>query len=156
MKTMYILLSLIILNTCQWSTPEPKDHSSAVWNPTEIFQNKAKAYFASGCFWCVEAIYENIIGVDNVISGYSGGFTKNPTYNIVNTETTGHSETIEVIYNPKIISFTQLVEVYFGTQNIEQVNGQGPDKGSQYRSIIFFQNSEEKSIILDKIKESLL
>tara|TARA_B100001146_G_scaffold39836_1_gene33610 strand:+ start:1862 stop:2518 length:657 start_codon:yes stop_codon:yes gene_type:complete len=110
-----------------------------------------KAYFASGCFWCVEVIYESLRGVIEVNSGYSGGFTENPTYQIVNTETTGHAETIEVIYNPKIISFSQLVNVYFGSQDIEQINGQGPDNGSQYRSIIFFQNEEQKTIANNKI-----
>ena len=110
-----------------------------------------KAYFASGCFWCVEVIYESLRGVIEVNSGYSGGFTENPTYQIVNTETTGHAETIEVIYNPKIINFSQLVNVYFGSQDIEQINGQGPDNGSQYRSIIFFQNEEQKTIANNKI-----
>ena len=110
-----------------------------------------RAYFASGCFWCVEVIYESLKGVFEVNSGYSGGFTKNPTYELVNTETTGHAETVEIIYNPKIISFSQLVDVYFGSQNIEQINGQGPDNGSQYRSIIFFQNEAQKIIINDKI-----
>ena len=110
-----------------------------------------RAYFASGCFWCVEVIYESLKGVIEVNSGYSGGFTENPTYQIVNTETTGHAETIEVIYNPKIISFSQLVNVYFGSQDIEQINGQGPDNGSQYRSIIFFQNEEQKTIANNKI-----
>ena len=110
-----------------------------------------KAYFASGCFWCVEVIYESLRGVIEVNSGYSGGFTENPTYQIVNTETTGHAETIEVVYNPKIISFSQLVNVYFGSQDIEQINGQGPDNGSQYRSIIFFQNEEQKTIANNKI-----
>ena len=110
-----------------------------------------KAYFASGCFWCVEVIYESLRGVIEVNSGYSGGFTENPTYQIVNTETTGHAETIEVIYNPKIISFSQLVNVYFGSQDIEQINGQGPDNGSQYRSIIFFYIEEQKTIANNKI-----
>ena len=110
-----------------------------------------RAYFASGCFWCVEVIYESLRGVIEVNSGYSGGFTENPTYQIVNTETTGHAETIEVIYNPKIISFSQLVNVYFGSQDIEQINSQGPDNGSQYRSIIFFQNEEQKTIANNKI-----
>ena len=111
-----------------------------------------KAYFASGCFWCVEVIYESLRGVVEVNSGYSGGFTKNPTYQLVNTETTGHAETVEIIYNPKIISFSQLVDVYFGSQNIEQINGQGPDNGLQYRSIIFFQNEEQKTIVNSKIR----
>lgn len=114
---------------------------------TETVNGLKKAYFASGCFWCVEAIYENLIGVEEAISGYSGGKLQNPTY-----ENHGkHAETIEVIYNPEIISFSQLVDVYFGSQNITQVNSQGPDRGYSYRSIIFYQNKAEKEIIDKKI-----
>lgn len=106
-----------------------------------------KAYFASGCFWCVEVIYESIEGVQEAISGYSGGHTKNPTYESSNTGRTGHAEAVEVIYDPKTVNFRTLVEVFFGSQDPTQVNGQGPDHGSQYRSIIFYQNEEQKKII---------
>ena len=111
----------------------------------------ARAYFASGCFWCVEAVYESCKGVKESISGYSGGHTENPTYETSNTGTTGHAEAVEIIYDPEVISFATLVDVYFGSQNVTQVNGQGPDRGSQYRSIIFYQNDEQKKIIDDKI-----
>jgi peptide-methionine (S)-S-oxide reductase len=90
-------------------------------------------------------------GVDDSISGYAGGHTKNPTYESSNTGKTGHAEAVEIIYDPKVVSFATLVDVYFGSQNIEQVNGQGPDNGSQYRSILFYQNAEQKKIIEDKI-----
>ena len=110
-----------------------------------------RAYFASGCFWCVEAVYENVRGVEEVVSGYSGGHTKNPTYQSSNTGKTGHAEAIEVFYDASVVSFASLVDVYFGSQNITQVNGQGPDSGSQYRSIIFYQNDEEKAIIDKKV-----
>ena len=110
-----------------------------------------KAYFASGCFWCVEAIYESLIGVKEVTSGYSGGNTNNPTYGLVNTKLTGHAETIEVVYDPNEISFSNLLDVYFGSQNIDQINGQGPDMGPQYRSIIFYQNNIQKTLIESKI-----
>lgn len=106
-----------------------------------------KAYFASGCFWCVEAIYESVKGVDEVISGYAGGHTKNPTYESSNTGTTGHAEAVEVIYDPEVVDFKTLVEVYFGSQDPTQVNGQGPDRGSQYRSLIFYQNEDQKNVI---------
>ena len=76
--------------------------------------NTKVAYFASGCFWCVEAIFESVIGVENVVSGYAGGFTKNPTYETSNTGKTGHAETVAVYYNPKKINFKTLVDVYFG------------------------------------------
>ena len=114
-------------------------------------EGKAKAYFASGCFWCVEAVYESVRGVDESISGYSGGHTKNPTYESSNTGRTGHAEAVEIHYDPDVVSFATLVDVYFGSQNVTQVNGQGPDRGPQYRSIIFYQNAEEKKIIDDKI-----
>ena len=112
---------------------------------------KAKAYFASGCFWCVEAVYESVTGVEESISGYAGGHTENPTYEASNTGTTGHAEAVEIIYDPNVVSFSTLVDVYFGSQNIEQKNGQGPDHGSQYRSILFYQNEAEKKIIDEKI-----
>jgi len=110
-----------------------------------------RAYFASGCFWCVEAVYESVKGVQESISGYSGGHTENPTYEGSNTGLTGHAEAVEIIYDASVISFSDLVDVYFGSQNITQVNGQGPDNGSQYRSIIFYQNAEQKTIIDTKI-----
>ena len=110
-----------------------------------------KAYFASGCFWCVEAVYESVKGVDEAISGYSGGHTKNPTYEQSNTGRTGHAESVEVIYDPEVVSFETLVQVYFGSQNPTQVNGQGSDRGSQYRSIVFYQNEAQKKTI-EKVK----
>ncbi len=136
------------------STIEKKQLELLTLDPVTVPLEKglAKAYFASGCFWCVEAIYESVNGVTEVINGYSGGFTENPTYEGSNTGRTGHAEAVEVIYDPKVVSFATLVDVYFGSQNPTQVNGQGPDRGSQYRSILFFQNAEQKEIILKKKK----
>ena len=111
-----------------------------------------KAYFASGCFWCVEAIYERTKGVINVTSGYAGGHTKNPTYESSNTGTTGHAESVEVTYNANEISFATLIDIYYATQNPFQFNGQGPDKGSQYRSIIFYSSTKEKNTAWNKKK----
>jgi peptide-methionine (S)-S-oxide reductase len=118
-----------------------------------IENGKARAYFASGCFWCVEAVYESVKGVDEVINGYSGGHTKNPTYDSSNTGRTGHAEAVEVIYDPNVVDFATLIDVYFGSQDPTQVNGQGPDRGSQYRSIIFYQTEEQKQLILKKKSE---
>ena len=112
-----------------------------------------RAYFASGCFWCVEAVYESVKGVKESISGYSGGHTENPTYESSNTGKTGHAEAVEIIYNAEAVSFSTLVDVYFGSQNVTQINGQGNDQGSQYRSIIFYQNDQQKKIIDAKIAE---
>ena len=155
MKTLSLGLLFTLLFSCHSkNAAQVSDKQMAVINaePVEVpLENgKAKAYFASGCFWCVEAIYESVKGVEEVINGYSGGHTENPTYEKSNTGRTGHAEAVEVIYDPKIVSFTTLVDVYFGSQNPIQVNGQGPDRGSQYRSIIFYQNDAQKKIIEEK------
>jgi peptide-methionine (S)-S-oxide reductase len=105
------------------------------------------AYFASGCFWCVEAIFESVRGVEEAVSGYAGGHTTNPTYTSTGRGTTGHSETVAVYYNPKVVSFKTLVTVYYGSHNPTTVNGQHPDYGSQYRSIAFYKTDAEKKII---------
>ncbi|UZO79240.1 peptide-methionine (S)-S-oxide reductase MsrA [Aquimarina sp. ERC-38] len=150
---MYLLLVLLI--SCNTQGQQIKKSEKSFAENKEPVQTSSKnglarAYFASGCFWCVEAIYESVKGVEEVISGYAGGHTENPTYESSNTGRTGHAEAVEVIYNPKVISFSQLVDVYFGSQNVSQINGQGPDHGSQYRSIIFYQNKEEYNTIKEK------
>jgi peptide-methionine (S)-S-oxide reductase len=95
-------------------------------------------------------VYESVKGVHESISGYAGGHTENPTYEESNTGRTGHAEAVEIIYDPSVVSFATLVDVYFGSQDPTQVNGQGPDRGSQYRSIIFYKNEEERKIIEEK------
>ncbi len=107
-------------------------------------QKLEKVVFAQGCFWCTEHIFESVKGVSEVISGYSGGTDKNPTYHEVGSGATGHAESIEVIYNPSQISYNQLLKVYFNSGDITQVNGQGNDIGNQYRSIIFYNNDSQK------------
>ena len=156
MRTLLITCIMTLLFSCQ-NTAQANKEQLAVINavPIEVpLENgKAKAYFASGCFWCVEAIYESVKGVEEVINGYAGGFTENPTYELSNTGRTGHAEAVEVIYDPNIVNFATLVDVYFASQNPTQVNGQGPDNGSQYRSIIFYQNNTQKKIIENKKAE---
>jgi len=153
MKSILPILVLTLFFSCQNSAQTiPEQEAIKNADPIEVplKNGKAKAYFASGCFWCVEAIYESVKGVEESISGYSGGHTKNPTYKSSNTGKTGHAEAVEIIYDPKIVSFETLVDVYFASQDVMQVNGQGNDKGSQYRSIIFYQNEDQKQIILNK------
>jgi peptide-methionine (S)-S-oxide reductase len=165
MKSLLITLSIAFLFSCQNNAQQKtasKSNKSMIeqglLNADPVLipleNGKARAYFASGCFWCVEAVYESVKGVDEVINGYSGGHTLNPTYELSNTGRTGHAEAVEVIYDPTVVDFATLIDVYFGSQNPVQVNGQGPDIGSQYRSIIFYQNEEQKQIILKK-KEAL-
>jgi peptide-methionine (S)-S-oxide reductase len=144
-----LTFSLLFFSCGNGETKTVTQSADLNMDPIEVpmQDNMAKAYFASGCFWCVEAVYESVNGVKEVISGYSGGHTENPTYEASNTGKTGHAEAVEVIYDPKVVSFESLVKVYYGSQNPTQVNGQGPDNGSQYRSIIFYQNQEQKTII---------
>lgn len=157
MKKLLYVLSITMLFSCH-NSAQVNEKQQAVINSEPVVvpleNGKARAYFASGCFWCVEAIYESVKGVDEVISGYSGGYTKNPTYEASNTGRTGHAEAVEVIYDPEVVSFDTLVDVYFGSQRPTQVNGQGPDNGSQYRSIIFYQTDAQKKII-EEIKAAL-
>ena len=110
-------------------------------------QKYETAYFASGCFWCVEAIFESVKGVKEVISGYSGGTEENPTYEQVSYGRTSHAEAVEVYYDPTEISYIELVQVFFGSHDPTSLNRQGPDRGAQYRSIAFYKNPEEKKII---------
>ena len=157
MKRIILVLSLFLFFSCQNSAQNKKSQLAITTaEPIEVplKNGKARAYFASGCFWCVEAIYESVKGVEESISGYSGGHSQNPTYEASNTGRTGHAEAVEIIYDPNIVTFETLIDVYFASQNATQVNGQGNDKGSQYRSIIFYQNEEQKQIIIQK-KEAL-
>ncbi len=157
MKKIAFTIIIAAFFSCQNSAQITNKQQAVIdADPVEvpIENGLAKAYFASGCFWCVEAVYESVKGVKESISGYSGGFTDNPTYALSNTGATGHAEAVEIIYDPNVVSFATLVDVYFGSQDPTQVNGQGPDRGSQYRSIIFYQNDKQKKIILEK-KEAL-
>ena len=104
------------------------------------------AHFASGCFWCVEAIFESVPGVREVMSGYAGGEKEHPTYEEVGSGKTGHAEAVEVFYDSNLVSYTDLLKVYFASQDPTQVNGQGPDHGTAYRSLVFYANEKEKTL----------
>ncbi|TXN35112.1 peptide-methionine (S)-S-oxide reductase MsrA [Flagellimonas hymeniacidonis] len=119
-------------------------------NPEEL-QKYETAYFASGCFWCVEAVFESVKGVKEVYSGYAGGTEVNPTYEQVAYGRTRHAEAVEVYYDPELISFTQLVQVFFGSHDPTSLNRQGPDRGAQYRSIAFYENDAQKKVITDYV-----
>ncbi len=138
-----IVLSTIVFLSCS-AQPGKKqtDRKMNIVPPT----GKAVAAFAEGCFWCSEHIFEAVVGVDSAISGYAGGKTLNPTYELVNTETTGHAETILVYYDPKLISYAELTKVFFTSQDPTTFERQGPDRGNSYRSILFYSTPEEKTI----------
>jgi peptide-methionine (S)-S-oxide reductase len=147
MKTlMYAaILSLSVLYTsaCN-SLSASKSVDTTLKTDTTQYGALDTAYFASGCFWCVEAIFESLKGVKDAVSGYSGGTTENPTYEEVCSKTTGHAEAVKVLYDPKLITYETLLKVYFASCDPTQVNGQGPDRGTPYRSVIFYRNFIEK------------
>ena len=153
LKYLYFIAFAVLVscgNVKKEKTKAQKELANA--EPVEVNATQEglkKAYFASGCFWCVEAVYESVKGVKESISGYSGGTGKNPTYQ--NYGKTDHAEAVEIIYDPEVVDFKTLVDVYFASQNVTQQNGQGPDMGREYRSIIFYQNATQKKIIEDKI-----
>ncbi|MFN7015116.1 MAG: peptide-methionine (S)-S-oxide reductase MsrA, partial [Bacteroidia bacterium] len=104
------------------------------------------ATFGAGCFWCVEAIFQRLKGVEDVKSGYMGGKIKNPTYREVCSGLTGHAEVIQIKYNPEKITYKDLLEVFFQTHDPTTLNRQGADVGTQYRSVIFYHNDDQKEL----------
>ena len=102
------------------------------------------ATLAGGCFWCTEAVFSIVEGVEKVEPGYSGGAVRNPMYEQVSTGITGHAEAVQIVFDPSVISFRELLEIFFATHNPTTMNRQGPDVGTQYRSVIFYHNEEQK------------
>lgn len=112
------------------------------------------ATLAGGCFWCTEAVFKRLKGITNVRSGYSGGTVTNPTYEDVCTGKTGHAEAIQITFDPNIIPYEKLLEIFFHFHNPTTKNRQGPDEGTQYRSVIFYHNTKQKEIA-EKSKEAI-
>jgi peptide-methionine (S)-S-oxide reductase len=158
MKSMTIIMmtmALILSGACELTPKTKKDDTRAIHkevaevaklSPQDLQQFET-AYFASGCFWCVEAIFESVKGGIEVVSGYSGGTEENPTYEEVSYGKTTHAEAVEVYNDPKVITFFEMVQVNFGTHDPTSLNRQGPDRGPQYRSVAFYKTEEEKKII---------
>ncbi|MFA6082964.1 peptide-methionine (S)-S-oxide reductase MsrA [Mucilaginibacter sp.] len=111
------------------------------------------ATFGGGCFWSMSEAMSELKGVNKVVSGYAGGNTKNPTYEEVSTRTTGHAEVSQIYYNPKVISYATLAEAFFFAHDPTTLNRQGPDEGTDYRSIAFYRNDDEKNTLLGIIKK---
>lgn len=155
-KNTLLIALLLVSFSCQPKSKTKKEVAveakpeKVILSANEL-QKYETAYFASGCFWCVEAIFESVKGVKEVVSGYSGGPEKNPTYEQVAYGRTRHAEAVKVYYDSEIISFQKLVQVFFGSHDPTSLNRQGPDRGAQYRSIAFYKTEEEKKIIDDYI-----
>ncbi len=111
------------------------------------------ATFAGGCFWCAEAVFNELKGVESVEPGYSGGTTPNPTYEQVSTGTSGYVEAVQIVFDPDVISFRELLEAFFSSHDPTTLDRQGPDVGAQYRSVIFYHSDEQKAVAEEVIKE---
>jgi peptide-methionine (S)-S-oxide reductase len=119
-------------------------------NPTN---SQETATLAGGCFWCMEAVFQQIEGVKNVVSGYTGGTTVSPTYEQVCSDRTGHAEAVQVTFDPSRISYRDILEIFFSVHNPTTLNRQGEDMGSQYRSAIFYNSDEQKAVAAQLIRE---
>lgn len=116
-------------------------------------EGREVATLAGGCFWCLEAVYEQLRGVEEVESGYAGGHVPNPTYRQVTTGKTGHAEVVQITYDPAVVSFRELLEVFFTIHDPTTLNRQGADVGTQYRSAIFYHDEDQKQVAEEVIRE---
>ena len=139
------LIGGLILSGLTINTIEPMQNETI--NPVE------KATLGGGCFWCVEAIYQQMKGVKDVMPGYAGGSTSNPSYEEVCSGSTGHAEVIQITYDPSVVSYAELLEVFWKVHDPTTLNRQGPDVGTQYRSIILYHDDKQKAIAEDSKQE---
>ena len=152
MKT-FLLVSLLSLGFCKSNEPQISMSKEEFKEPIQMNLEEGKeiATFAGGCFWCTEAVFLELKGVEKVISGYTGGTVKNPSYREVSNGTTGHAEAIQITYDPKLIAYKDLLEIFFSSHNPTTLNRQGADVGTQYRSEIFYHSEEQKKEAEDYI-----
>ena len=125
---------------------------SQTTNKSKMSNKLEVATLANGCFWCTEAIFQRLNGVEKLTSGYSGGNIKNPTYREITTGKTGHAEAIQIYFDPSIITYQEILDVFFSTHNPTTLNRQGYDRGTQYRSAIFYHSEEQKNVATTFIK----
>lgn len=138
----FVILAFLLVTSCKSKTLNSENKMDMV--PNEIKTDTAT--FASGCFWCVEAVFQELKGVHSVTSGYTGGKIKNPTYREVCSGLTGHAEACRIIYDPAVISYDELLEAFWASHDPTTLNRQGADQGTQYRSAIFYHNEMQKKL----------
>ncbi len=154
MKNLYSLLIIVSLFFSACTSKAQNQQPMQNQDSYSKDGNLQKATLGAGCFWCVEAIFEEVKGVKKVVAGYAGGDVQDPTYREVSSGTTGHAEVTRLVYDPSVVSFEQLLEVFWHTHNPTTKNRQGADVGPQYRSVIFYHNDEQKEIAERSLKET--
>ena len=150
MRTLLTAAILFSFVSCAQSSGQPTNIQVA--ESTNPAANEAVATFSEGCFWHAEIVFQSLVGVRDAVSGYAGGTTTKPTYEDVATGNTGHAETVQVYYDPTKISYKTLVAAFFASMDPTELDRQGNDQGSEYRSIAFYRTDEEKQIIDAEIK----
>lgn len=144
----FLVFSLLIINAASAQSTANKQTMKG------NMKNLEKATFGMGCFWCSEAVFERVKGVETVVSGYAGGKTSNPTYEEVCSGSTGFAESIQITYDPAVITYDELLEIFWKTHDPTTLNRQGNDIGTQYRSVIFYHNEKQKKLA-EEYKEKL-
>ena len=147
------LLGLLLSSSCVSNASEPKNQESNILQALSKDLKLDTATFAAGCFWCIEASFEQIEGVIEAISGYAGGTKINAQYDLVSSGRTAHAEAVQIYYDPNKINYETLLDILFTAHDPTQLNRQGPDVGKQYRSVVFYHNQSQKIIVRQKIKE---
>jgi peptide-methionine (S)-S-oxide reductase len=161
-KILYLLLSVPVISQCQTKAIKNNNTNQHITKnlimdtKDSLLPNKQldTITLGAGCFWCVEAVFQQLNGVETVVSGYSGGHVKNPTYEEVCDKTTGHAEVVQVVYDKSKVTTTQVLEVFWLTHDPTTLNRQGGDAGPQYRSAVFYHNQEQKQIA-SQLKQAL-
>lgn len=151
MKKLSLYLMAILFIGCANAQTKDGDHAMATL--PKVKPGEAVATFGGGCFWAMGEAMSELKGVNTVVAGYAGGNTKNPTYEEVCTRTTNHAECVQVYYNPKVISYATLVKAFYSAHNPTTLNRQGPDEGTDYRSIAFYRTPQEKAMLENGKKE---
>ncbi len=151
-KLSNLLLIVFVLASFSSCAQKPKQTFKHIAPDAKELSKYSVATFAAGCFWHEEGLFESIKGVQEVVSGYAGGTVKNPSYELIETGNTGYAETVNVYYDSSVVNYSTLLKIYFAGQDPTQVNGQGHDLGTQYRSVVFYRNSTEKALVENYVK----
>ncbi|MEQ8581334.1 MAG: peptide-methionine (S)-S-oxide reductase MsrA [Marinoscillum sp.] len=150
MKNLFLILVLSFTMSCNGNSSTTQTVNKL---SDQNFSTLDTATFAGGCFWCIEASFEQINGVTEAVSGYAGGAQSNAKYDLVSSGRTKHAETVQIYFNPEVIDYGTLLDIFFTAHDPTQLNRQGPDVGPQYRSAIFYHNQEQKDLAEEKIAD---